>query len=98
MKIASLIVCLILIISIGSSTAQNLIEDNNNIYISPQGSDMGDGSISKPFRSLTKAVSVVNDNGTIHIANGIYTDNNLEINKNMNKLRILTFLVRVKKL
>jgi predicted outer membrane repeat protein len=89
MKILSLLVCLILIISVGSSTAQNSLGDNKDVingdvYVSPNGNDGGVGTITNPFRSLTKAISMVGDGATIHVANGIYTDKNLEITKNVN--------------
>lgn len=44
--------------------------DGGTIYISPTGSDSGDGSINRPFKTPHKAFSVVNLTGGLILARG----------------------------
>ena len=45
-----------------------------NIYVSTSGSDGGDGSLSKPYRSIVKALSVVRPGDTIQLRGGVYRE------------------------
>jgi predicted outer membrane repeat protein len=97
MRTRYLIVFMMLIISMGLFSLQieevNGLTTNDNIYISPTGDDSGDGSISKPFCTLSKAVSIVDDGGTIHVANGIYSgplNRNITIKKNLRLINDIT--------
>lgn len=42
------------------------------IYVSPSGSDLNDGSIGSPYATISKAMSVVPVGGTIYLRDGIY--------------------------
>ena len=83
----------LIVVILGCASASSFFSTNTNtilngtaahdiIYVSPLGDDIaGDGSFTKPFQTLSKAVSVVKENGVVHIANGEY---NNESNRNMN--------------
>ena len=43
-----------------------------HLYVSPSGSDSNTGSISAPFRTITKAASVAKPSTTVHVAPGTY--------------------------
>ena len=45
-----------------------------HLYVSPSGSDSNAGSISKPFRTISKAASVAKPSTTVHVAPGTYTN------------------------
>jgi predicted outer membrane repeat protein len=46
----------------------------SDIYVSPNGDDTtGDGTISNPYSTIQKALTNVDDGGTIHLASGTYT-------------------------
>ena len=56
-----------------------------NVYVSPSGSDLvGDGSQTSPFKTIAHGLANVNDGGTVNIASGIYYENNIQINTDMN--------------
>ena len=48
------------------------------IYVSPTGSDSNDGSYSKPYKHLYKAIQEMNGEATIVLKSGIYNEENLE--------------------
>lgn len=59
----------------GGSAPQPFVAD---IYVSTTGSDeSGDGSLSKPYRTIIKALSVVSPEGTIGVMEGIYQEGNI---------------------
>ena len=45
-----------------------------HLYVSPTGSDSNAGSISKPFRTISKAASVAKPSTTVHVAPGTYAN------------------------
>lgn len=53
---------------------------NNNRYVSPSGNDStGDGSVVKPYKTISGALAAINDNSTtnpycINLAGGLYTE------------------------
>jgi predicted outer membrane repeat protein len=58
----------------------------NDVYVSTTGNDNGNGTISSPYQSLSKAIQIVNENGTIHVSNGVYSgvqNRELVLNKSM---------------
>lgn len=60
--------------------------DNTQIYVSNDGDDNNDGSYLKPYKTLSKAVSVAINGNTINILSGSYyglDNSNLLINKTL---------------
>ena len=45
-----------------------------HLYVSPSGSDSNTGSISSPFRTISKAASVAKPSTTVHVAPGTYAN------------------------
>ena len=43
------------------------------IYVSPNGDDNNDGSLSSPYKTITKALSIINS-GTIKLLGGVYRE------------------------
>lgn len=63
-------------------------KDNNDIYVSTTGNDTsGIGSPYSPYKTIVKALSVINPNGRIHIAHGVYNESNIIIAKSVTILR-----------
>jgi len=59
--------------------------NNSTIYVSPDAGDDGDGSISNPYNSISKALDDVSeDKNTILLENGTYFENNINIVKSVN--------------
>lgn len=59
--------------------------NNNTIYVSPDAGDDGDGSISNPYNSISKALGDVSgEKKTIILENGTYFENNINIVKSVN--------------
>ena len=59
--------------------------NNSTIYVSPDASDDGDGSISNPYNSISKALGDVSeDKNTIILENGTYSETNINIVKSVN--------------
>ena len=55
-----------------------------NIYVSTTGNDTaGDGSTNNPYQTIKQGILMVSPNGTLHIANGTYIENNIQINKDI---------------
>ena len=96
-----LLVFLMLAANISFICATNSLSQNSSIehkdgdvqltdvYVSTTGNDNGNGTSSDPFKSLSKAISIVDSNGNIHLANGSYNgqlNKNLTINKNVSIL------------
>jgi uncharacterized repeat protein (TIGR01451 family) len=53
-------------------------------YVSPNGDDnTGDGTESRPFKTIATAIATVNSGGTIRIKSGNYKEHDLIINKNL---------------
>ena len=66
------------------NVSTNIAVTNLNIYISTTGNDItGDGSQGNPYQSITQGISYVSREGTLHIANGTYTANNIQINNDI---------------
>ena len=62
----------------------NITVTNPNIYVSTTGDDdTGDGSQINPYKTIKLGILMVSPNGTLHIANGNYTENNIQINNDM---------------
>ncbi len=49
-------------------------EQKQDLYVATDGNDENDGSITKPFRTLTKAASEAEAGTTVHIHEGIYEE------------------------
>ena len=49
------------------------IEVSAQIYVSPTGSDSSSGSIDKPFRTISKAITQIPTGGTVYIRSGNYS-------------------------
>lgn len=60
-----------------------LIEKNHckTYYVSPNGSDTGDGSSSHPLKTLQKAAAMADGNAIIYIAEGVYDEERLIFDK-----------------
>jgi predicted outer membrane repeat protein len=65
--------------------------DSSTIYVNSSGNDNYNGQYidyvggnNGPKKSITNAVSAVNDGGTVNIANGVYYESSIHITKNMN--------------
>ena len=59
--------------------------NNNTIYVSPDAGDDGDGSMSNPYNSISKALGDVSaEKKTIVLENGTYFENNINIVKSVN--------------
>lgn len=54
----------------------NDIDTVNIIYVSKDGSDSNDGSLTRPYLTLKKALSVASSGTTIRVSSGTYTENN----------------------
>lgn len=81
-RICLLIVVLIVIPSIGITSA-SAAYNNNTIYVSTSGNNNHDGlSWNNSKASINNASDSVSNNGKIYIANGIYYEHNIKINKN----------------
>ena len=62
----------------------NIIVNNLNIYVSTAGNDItGDGSHDNPYQTIKHGISLVSLKGTLYIANGIYNENNFQLNNDM---------------
>jgi len=46
--------------------------DSNGIYVSPSGSNLGDGSYYSPYKSIDKAIYVATNGKTIYLANATF--------------------------
>ena len=57
-----------------------------DVYVSPTGSDTtGDGSQSKPYKTIAKGISMVYPGGTVHLLSGTYTGTgNVNVNISSN--------------
>ena len=57
---------------------------NDTIYVSTDGDDDGDGSISNPYYKITKALDdVVGEKNTIILKNGTYSQGEINITKSV---------------
>lgn len=94
LKIPLLILGLMIFISLGLGTVSAASTSNNNstMYISTTGNDTWDGQSatynsttgSGPKATIENATSTVTDGGSVYIADGIYNESDITINKNMN--------------
>ena len=67
-----------------TNLSANILVLNPNIYVSTTGNDItGDGSQDNPYQSISQGILMLSPGGTLHIADGIYTENNVQINTNM---------------
>ena len=93
-KISLMLISLIFILSLGISavSASSTLADNSTIYVGTNGNDDYDG-LSDVYNSTTKsgpkatiknATGTVSVNGTVHIANGIYNESGIVLDKSMN--------------
>lgn len=58
--------------------------DSNGIYVSPTGSNLGDGSFYSPYKSIDKAIYVATNGKTIYLANATYKiTSTLSLNKDL---------------
>ena len=61
--------------TVDDQTVNTLINilNRNNVYVSPTGSDTtGDGSQTNPYLTILNGINMVNSNGTVYLADGIY--------------------------
>ena len=57
--------------------------DANGIYVSPNGSNKGEGTYYSPYATIAKAISQAKDGKTIYLASGVYKiDSPFSISKN----------------
>jgi methionine-rich copper-binding protein CopC len=94
-KFSLVLICLIMIFSYGTGHAAaansniviNLTTFNNEYVNNTSGNDYNTGATpSTPKKTISDAIANLNNNGTVHIASGIYTgsgNNNIQINENM---------------
>lgn len=76
----------VILISVSSASASPL-PTSSQVYVSTNGSDTNNGSAEAPYLTIAKGIGSVSENGTVHIANGVYkgTDNtNITIYHSMN--------------
>jgi hypothetical protein len=59
-----------------------------NLYVSTSGSDSNSGSVSSPFRTISKAAAVAKPSTTVHVAAGTYKENVKTNNKGSSTARI----------
>ena len=82
---------MIILLTISCVNADNPLEDDGNIYISPTGSASGNGTRDNPFPDLNTAISNLNTskNNTIIVMEGVYKgSSNTQVNINVNNLTI----------
>ena len=75
-----------ILISVSSASASPL-PSSSQVYVSTNGSDANNGSTEAPYLTIAKGVESVSENGTVHIANGVYSgtnNTNITISKSMN--------------
>mgnify|MGYP001014771930 CR=1 FL=1 len=76
----------VILISVSSASASPL-PTSSQVYVSTNGSDTNNGSAEAPYLTITKGVESVFENGTVHIANGVYKgtgNTNITIYRSMN--------------
>lgn len=62
----------------------NIINPLDKIYVSEYGNDnSGNGSKTKPFKTLTQAINCIKDNGEIYILDTAFINQSININKNI---------------
>ena len=67
-----------------ANISTSFIVNNLNIYVSTTGNDItGDGITNNPYQTIKHSILLVSLNGTLYIANGIYIENNFQINKDI---------------
>ena len=75
-----------ILVSISSVSAIPVGTDSH-VYVSTNGSDTNNGSAEAPYLTIKKGVESAAENGTVHIANGIYSgegNTNITIGYSMN--------------
>ncbi len=60
-------------ITVSSATSSSTTSPYN-LYVSTSGSDSNDGSSARPFRTISKAASVVVPGTTVHVMPGVYVE------------------------
>lgn len=93
-KVMLVLFIVLMLLSVSSVTAHNNLTDgddiglngNNEIYVDVHGSDSNNGSQSSPVKTIKKAISISNDNGTIYLSDGEFSgsDTRLTITKSLN--------------
>ena len=67
-----------------ANVSTNITVTNPIIYVSTTGNDTsGDGSQNNPYQTIKQGITLLSPNGTLHIANGSYIENNIQINNDM---------------
>ena len=54
-------------------------EKLKEVYVSPNGNDTNPGTPNKPKKTITNALSNIQDHGTIYLKNGIYSESGINI-------------------
>ncbi|UTB33484.1 MAG: Ig-like domain-containing protein [Methanobacterium sp. ERen5] len=87
-KISLVLVSFVIIFSFGGNTSS--AASSSNIYVSTHGNDSWNGLNSTwingtngPKATIKSATDAVEDNGTVHIADGTYNENNITLDKSM---------------
>ncbi len=67
-----------------ANVSTNITVTNTNIYVSTTGNDTtGDGSQINPYKTIKQGMTLISQKGTLHIANGTYLENNIQITSDM---------------
>lgn len=80
-QILLILILFAVLVSISSASAASTVYVN-----STTGLDTNPGTIDQPYQSISKGVESIDENGTIYIANGVYTggnNTNITISKSM---------------
>ncbi len=87
MKTTKLKIFFATLMLIGSAAAQA-----RNIYVSPSGSNMNDGSIDAPYRTISKAAYVAIAGDSVIIREGVYRENVSPANGGTTPARRITYI------
>ena len=66
-RISSIIFIMLFILTLAFSGINSYAANAGDVWVSDSGNDSGAGTSSSPYATMTKAMSAVSDNGTIHI-------------------------------
>lgn len=67
-----------------SSSSKNITftTEDNICYVSPNGTDDGDGTFGNPYNSIQQAI--LSNKTTIYLQDGVYVDNNIQVSSTKN--------------